>query len=82
MQIWDNTLKVIKDFPVTGTGFGTFSSIFPKYRAYEWRGDFLRYAHCDYLQLISETGIMGALFILGLSIYFIHLYALTLRKFK
>jgi len=72
----------MRDFPVTGTGIGTFSSIFPKYRTYEWKGDFLRYAHCDYLQLISETGIIGALFILGFLIYFVRLYALALRRFK
>jgi len=81
-QMWSDTLKIIKDFQIFGSGFGTFSSIFPKYRTYEWGGRFLRYAHCDYLQLLSETGIIGLLFILGFLVYFVRLYTLTLRKLK
>jgi len=81
-QMWRDTLKIIKDFSLFGSGFGTFSSIFPKYRSYDWDGRFLRYAHCDYLQLVSETGIIGLFFIVGFLIYFVRLYALTLRKLK
>ena len=81
-QMWSDTLKIIKDFPVFGSGFGTFSSIFTKYRTYDWDGRFLRYAHCDYLQLVSETGIIGLLVIMGFLIYFLRLYTLTLRKLK
>ena len=81
-EIWSDVVKTIPDFYITGTGFGTFSSIFPKYRTYDWDGRFLRYAHCDYLQLISETGIIGLLLIVGFLIYFVRLYVLTLRKLK
>jgi len=79
-QIWQDAKKIIKDFPVTGTGLGTFSSIFPKYRTHEWGGRFLRYAHSDYLQIISETGIIGFVFIIGFLVYFVRLYILTARK--
>lgn len=81
-QMWEDTFKIVSDFPVFGTGFGTFSSIFPKYRTHEWGNAFLRYAHCDYLQLVSETGIIGLFFIIGFLIYFVRLYVLTLRKLK
>jgi O-Antigen ligase len=81
-QIWSDVIKIIPDFYVTGTGFGTFSSIFPKYRTHEWEGEFLRYAHCDYLQLVSETGIVGLFSILGFLIYFVRLYVFALRKLK
>jgi len=80
--IWSDVIKILPDFLITGTGFGTFSSIFPKYRTHEWGGRFLRYAHCDYLQLVSETGIVGLIFIIGFLIYFVRLYVLTLRKLK
>ncbi|MFH0855465.1 MAG: O-antigen ligase family protein [Candidatus Omnitrophota bacterium] len=79
-DMWSDTLKIARDFPLTGTGFGTFPSIFPKYRTHEWRGQFLRYAHCDYLQLASETGVIGLLFIIGFLVYFTRLYVFTLRK--
>lgn len=81
-EIWSDSVKILPDFYLMGTGFGTFPSIFPKYRTHEWRDRFLRYAHCDYLQLVSETGIMGWIFIIGFLIYFVRLYALTLRKLK
>jgi len=81
-EIWSDSVKIIPDFYLSGTGIGTFSSIFPKYRTHEWKDRFLRYAHCDYLQLISETGIIGLFFIIGFLIYFVRLYALTLRNLR
>ncbi|MFA5275457.1 MAG: O-antigen ligase family protein [Candidatus Omnitrophota bacterium] len=81
-QIWSDSVKIAKDFPVTGSGFGTFSSIFPKYRTHKWGGDFLRYTHCDYLQLALETGIIGVVFIIGFLTYFIRLYVSALRKLR
>ncbi len=78
--MWKDTIKIVRDFPLTGTGFGTFSSIFPKYRTHQWNGKFLFYTHCDYLQLISETGIIGFIFIIAFLIYFVRLYAQTARR--
>lgn len=81
-DMWRDTTKIIRDFPTVGTGFGTFSSIFPKYRTHVWKNKFLRYAHCDYLQLITETGIAGVFLIALFMIYFIRLYKLALRQLR
>ncbi|MDD5130134.1 MAG: O-antigen ligase family protein [Candidatus Omnitrophica bacterium] len=81
-QIWSDVIKIVPDFYLMGTGFGTFPSVFSKYRTHRWNGGFLRYAHCDYLQLVSETGIMGFIFIIGFLVYFMRLYASALRKLK
>lgn len=81
-QMWQDTKNIIKDFSLTGTGFGTFQSIFPQYRTHEWGGKTLLYAHCDYLQLVSETGIVGMFFIVAFLIYFVRLYASALRKLR
>ncbi|MCU0244554.1 MAG: O-antigen ligase family protein [Acidobacteria bacterium] len=63
---WANTADMIGDFPVFGTGLGTFASA---YNAYETRlgGDMaLIHAHNDYLELAAELGVLGALLLLGL----------------
>ena len=59
-DIWRDTLKIVKDFPVTGTGLGTFSHIFPKYKNMKLQL-FFTHTENDYLQLLSETGLVGFL---------------------
>ncbi|MFC1830822.1 O-antigen ligase family protein [Thermodesulfobacteriota bacterium] len=54
---WKGTIDVIKDYPFLGTGPGTFTTIFPKYQPPGIMGRFY-HAHNDYLQFISELGIM------------------------
>ncbi|MFA5275594.1 MAG: O-antigen ligase family protein [Candidatus Omnitrophota bacterium] len=81
-EIWSDVVKIIPGFYLTGTGFGTFPSIFPVYRTHQWGGDFLRYAHCDYLQLVTETGAIGLFFIVAFLIYFVRLYRSALRRLK
>lgn len=67
--VWRDTLAIFKDFPYFGTGLGTFSHIFPVYKTVPITG-FFTHAENDYLQLASETGIIGVLlgflFLVGL----------------
>jgi O-antigen ligase len=61
-----NTIEAIgKTFPV-GTGLGTFSGV---YRRIEdpriATGQFVNHAHNDYLELVLELGLAGALLIAG-----------------
>jgi O-antigen ligase/tetratricopeptide (TPR) repeat protein len=56
--IWGDTLKVCKDFWLTGSGFGTFVNIFPTYKTIP--GNFMYdHAHNDYLELLAEGGMIG-----------------------
>ncbi len=55
-------LKIALDFPLFGSGLGTFVQLSPKYRTTPYQG-FLRYAHNDYLQLLIETGVVGLIFL-------------------
>ena len=57
-RIWENTFRIIKDFPLSGTGLGTFAQIFPTYQSFHIQGA-ITHAENDYLQLASEVGIMG-----------------------
>src|SRR6185437_16136383 len=58
------TLDVIKTYPVTGSGLGSFGEI---YTRFDTRNGYYRLeqAHNDYLQTLSDAGIVGG--ILGLA---------------
>lgn len=49
---------IIEDYPVFGSGAGSFYVTFPKYRP-ETIPLFYDYAHNDYAQIASETGVVG-----------------------
>jgi hypothetical protein len=57
-QAYLSTLAIIRDFPVLGTGFGTFAQVFPEYRSalvsinrtWDW-------AHSTPLEIAAELGL-------------------------
>jgi O-antigen ligase len=59
LPIWQGTLSIIRDYPIFGTGLGTFNYIFPKYQPLAIINKHYTYAHSDVLELLSETGIIG-----------------------
>lgn len=63
---WRDCVGLVRDFPLTGTGFGTFGAAYPPYRTVVG-GGFLAHAHNDYLQLLTEGGVVG----LGLAGWFL-----------
>ncbi len=62
-----DTLAIVRDFPLTGTGAGTFYSTYPLYNSGEVAPAFYRHTHNDYLQFASEFGLV-ALALLGFSV--------------
>jgi O-antigen ligase len=70
-MIWVNTFQIFKDFPLLGSGLGTFIHIFPMYRSFHIRG-LVTHAENDFLQLGSEVGLIGIglLLILFLFLFF------------
>ena len=60
-NVWDQW----RDYKLTGSGLGSFYTVFPKYKSSDESDGFYRHAHNDYLEFASETGIIGLL-ILGL----------------
>lgn len=63
-HFWSVTLDVIKAHPIVGSGLGSFGVI---YTRYDSRNGFYRLeqAHNDYLQTLSDGGVVGGL--IGLS---------------
>lgn len=58
---WKAAYAMVLDNPVTGTGIGTFGSASPGYRREGMNES--RYAHCSWLQLVSELGFGVAPFL-------------------
>ena len=56
---WRTTLNVIRDYPFMGSGFGSLGVIYTRYDTKNglYR---LEQAHNDYLQTLSDSGIVGA----------------------
>jgi O-antigen ligase len=68
LYIWDGTLQMIKENPITGVGPGNWRILFQPYVT----GAFERFSeinwarpHNDYLWVFAETGIFGILFFLS-----------------
>lgn len=54
---WGGVVKMIGNYPMLGTGPGTFPTIFTQYQPPGLSGHFTK-AHNDYLHFISETGLL------------------------
>jgi len=54
---WGATTRIILDYPLLGTGLGTFESAFPMYRPPSIRAHF-DHAHSDWLQAAAEGGVL------------------------
>ena len=76
VHFWDVTLDIIKNHPIIGTGLGAFGVV---YTGYDSRNGLYRLeqAHNDYLQVLSDGGIVGAL--LGL-FFIINLFRLGFMR--
>jgi len=57
-MIWLNTFQIFKDFPLFGSGLGTFVQVFPMYRSFHITG-LVTHSENDFLQLLSEVGALG-----------------------
>jgi O-antigen ligase len=74
LVVWRDTTRLIAAYPIFGCGLGAYASAFYLYKASN--PDMLQdYAHNDYLQYISELGVLGtALAIWPLAILLGRLY--------
>jgi O-antigen ligase len=65
---WKNTVGIFADYPLLGTGLGTFPSLYPDKEAEETLIR-LYHTHNDYLEYLSELGIVGMSLLLGGILY-------------
>ncbi len=68
---WPNSINMFKDYPVFGTGFGTYKYSFLLYDT-DIGGKWSTNAHNEYLESLTDGGMIGfllGLFVIGLMIY-------------
>lgn len=62
LSIWKDTIPLIKKFIITGSGFGSFESIFPSFLTFHGPR-MVDHAHNDYLEFAATGGIVSFLLI-------------------
>ena len=76
LLIWRDTLRMWKAHPVAGVGLGAFHTNFPAYAQEDLKSKWpegkviINEAHNEYLQTLSETGLMGLLAFLAIPFFF------------
>ena len=80
LHFYQDAVDVVRDFPVCGTGLNTFGTNFSRYRTFDYTLSYLRYTHNDYLQLVTEAGAGGMIFLFGFMIFYTGAYIRVARK--
>lgn len=65
LRIWQGALDMIRHNPLTGTGIGTFTRGFPRYRP-DGLGGLANFAHNDYLETACGMGVPALIVMLWL----------------
>src|SRR5208283_6182821 len=58
LSIDRDALRMFRSKPVLGWGLGTFPVVYPEFRSF-YTNFFVNEAHNDYLQLLTEMGVLG-----------------------
>jgi len=70
--VWLDTLPLVADFPIFGSGLGTYPHVFPVYKTSPvpfW----FDHAHNDYLEALADGGVLGmALLMWGIVWFWSH----------
>ena len=70
--IWSDTVRLIRDFPVFGSGLGTFEVVYRQYQT-TLVENAVDHAHNDYLEFTANTGLIGV------ALMFIPIFYLLVR---
>jgi O-antigen ligase len=76
LSIDRDALSMFRRKPVLGWGLGAFPVVYPQFRSF-YTNFFVNEAHNDYLQLLTETGILGFVVMIW---FLVALYRTGIRK--
>jgi O-antigen ligase len=57
--LWRSAVSLIKDYPLFGTGLGTFGFAYRRFQVI-FPNMFVDHAHCDYIEFASDVGLLGS----------------------
>ncbi len=78
-EYWRGAWKMIQAHPVAGVGLGAFPTAYPAYGRSSVKNERLEHTHNDYLQLLTDAGLIGGL----IGIWFLaELVRLAGRQFR
>ena len=79
LDLWRESLNIIEDFPILGSGLNTYTTIAHYYKIQNEGGI---YPHNSFLQMAAETGILGLFCFLWIVVELFKLGIQTLRRGK
>ena len=69
--LWKDSVSLSRDFPLLGTGFGTFMYVYPRYQS---AGTKLFFSHAenDYIETLTDSGVIGLALVLSMVCVFFY----------
>jgi len=56
--VWHDSLGIIRDYPLFGSGLGGFESTYLRYQS-RYNKSLFDHAHNDYVEIVTDTGLVG-----------------------
>ncbi|MBL7057716.1 glycosyltransferase [Patescibacteria group bacterium] len=78
LDYWNGAVDIIANYPLFGSGLGTFSLAYPEYQVNPLSSG--KYAHNWYLELLSEVGVVNFVFFALFLLYMLYYGFLLSRK--
>ncbi len=60
-ELWRDSLEIFRAYPLTGAGLGSFETALPIYNQSRNSGMIASQTHNDYLQMLTDAGLVGGL---------------------
>ena len=67
--LWRDSLGIFRDHPLVGAGMGSFATVYPPHQS-NVSELVTEHAHNDYVEALTETGVLGGILILALLVSF------------
>lgn len=71
LMYYKDSLKIIRDYPLFGTGAGGWASVFPSYQSGFYAA---KYVHSSILQKMLDSGAVGTLLALAVAVFYMYCY--------